>query len=45
MKKWCNEDPKFNVRDLSKLPTKIALRPSMLEGPGEHSNELAYRKT
>ena len=29
--KWCNEDPKYNVLDLSKEPTEIVLRPSMLE--------------
>ena len=35
------EDPKSNVLDLSKEPTEIVLRPSMLEELGEHGNELA----
>ena len=29
--KWCIEDPKSNVLDISKKPTKIVLRASMLE--------------
>ena len=39
--KWCIEDPKSNVLDLSKEPTEIVLRPSMLEEPSEHGNEKA----
>ena len=39
LKKWCIEDPKSNVLDLSKEPTKIVLRPSMLEEPREHGYE------
>ena len=39
--KCCIEDPKANVLDLSKEPTEIFLRPSMLEELGEHGNELA----
>ena len=29
--RWCIEDPKSNVHDLSKEPTEIVLRPSMFE--------------
>ena len=35
------EDLKSNVLDLSKEPTKIVLRPSMLEELGEHGIEQA----
>ena len=42
--KCCIEDLKSNVLDLSKEPIKIVLRPSMLDEPGKHGNELAYRK-
>ena len=41
--KWCIEDPQSNVLDLSKEPTEIILRPSMLEELGDHGNELGYR--
>ena len=41
--KWCIEDPKSNVLDLSKEPTEIVLRPSLLEKHGENGNELGYR--
>ena len=44
LSKCCIEDPKSNVLDLSREPTKIVLRPSMLEEPGEHGKEQAYRK-
>ena len=37
--KCCIEDPKSNVLDLSKEPTEIVLRPSMLEEPRERVNE------
>ena len=40
-KKCCIEDPKSNVLDLSKYPTEIVLRPSILEEPREHGNDLA----
>ena len=35
----CIEDPKSNVLDLSKEPTEIFLRPSILEEPSEHGKE------
>ena len=37
--KWCIEDPKSNVLGLSKEPTEIVLRPSMLEEPDENGKE------
>ena len=37
--KWCIEDPKSNVLDLSKEPTEIFLRPSMFEELGEHGKK------
>ena len=33
------KNPKSNVLDLSKEPTEIVLRPSMLEAPGEYEKE------
>ena len=36
LSKCCIEDPKSNVLDLSKEPTEIVLRPSMLEAFDEH---------
>ena len=35
------KDPKSNVLDLSKEPTEIVLRPSILEELGEHGKKLA----
>ena len=37
--KCCIEDPKSNVLDLSKEPTKVGLRPLILEELGEHGKE------
>ena len=41
--KWCIEDPKSNVLDLSKESTEVFLRPSMLEELGGHGHELGCR--
>ena len=37
----CSSDlPKSKVLNLSKEPTKIVLRPSMFEEPGEHGKKV-----
>ena len=38
--KCCIEDPKSNVLYLSKEPTEIVLRPSILKGLGEHGKKV-----